>query len=68
MRNADKAVRKERHRITSMLDNLGIDKVKIPQEMIEAAKTRQQGEPQEAVETVNEGNSTNDKMLSALGM
>jgi hypothetical protein len=40
MRNADKAVRKERHRITSMLDNLGIDKVKIPQEMVEAAKAR----------------------------
>ena len=41
MRNADKAVRKERHWITSMLDNLGIDKVKIPQEMVEAAKARQ---------------------------
>ena len=51
MRRADKAVRKEKHRITSMLDNLGIDKVKIPQEMVEAAKQRQQVEPQEAVET-----------------
>lgn len=50
MRRADKAVRKEKHRITSMLDNLGIDKVKIPQEMVEAAKQRQQVEPQEAVE------------------
>jgi hypothetical protein len=51
MRRADKAVRKEKHRVTSMLDNLGIDKVKIPQEMVEAAKQRQQVEPQEAVET-----------------
>jgi hypothetical protein len=41
MRKADVAIRKEKRRMVSMLDNLEIDKVKIPQELIEAAKTRQ---------------------------
>ena len=52
MRKADVAIRKEKRRMVSMLDNLEIDKVKIPQELIEAAKTRQLVEPQETVETV----------------
>ena len=46
MRRADKAVRKETRRLPGLLDNLGIDKVKIPQEMVEAAKQRQQVEAQ----------------------
>ena len=54
-----------------MFDNLEIDKVKIPNELIEAAKSRQAVEPQETIETVqtaNQANSTNEEMMSALGM
>lgn len=71
MRKADVAIRKEKRRMVSMLDNLEIDKVKIPQELIEAAKTRQLVEPQETEETVQnaqQANSINEEMMSALGM
>ena len=40
IRKADVANRKEKRRMVSMLDNLEIDKVRIPQELIEAAKAR----------------------------
>jgi len=33
MRKADTAIRKEKHRLKSMLDNLEIDKIKIPDEL-----------------------------------
>jgi|LauGreDrversion4_2_1035121.scaffolds.fasta_scaffold165822_3 hypothetical protein len=38
MRKADVANRKEKRRTLNMLDNLEIDKIKIPQEMIQGKK------------------------------
>ena len=33
MRKADTAIRKEKHRLKNMLDNLEIDNIKIPDEL-----------------------------------
>ena len=65
MRKADLVVRKEKRRIVGLIDNMDIDKIRIPQELMAQAQVKQP-EPQETTEI--KPNSTNEEMMSALGM